>query len=450
MMSQNSTRGGFRAVLRVVAAVAFALGTGVLSIAGPTPEERDLGPGDTNRRPQEHMTEGELSATALNSELIPAASATALAGSGVTVSNATFTGGPVPGAGTTEYERGPATPGASRSRMTPTIVYQDTVKGGCVSGSTCITFDNAHGPDGGTITFPSVPPDALPIFGFLYFQYLTVTDCSVDRIADFADATINGVNINTLPFAEIGCLNADACFPAVATHFYRVDVSTLFEECDLNIATFELRNFGIGNNTNTDWVEGATLMVAYCSESSPSTDITLIEEPQVIGSGPDSSAAIAYSWSGLSADGASATLVLGIGNGQNNGGEAVAFETTSTPPTELGDGSGTDGLFDGDLCLPGYGGGLGGMYDNTVLDVSRLVNAGDTTATLTINLTADCLDSNAAFLCVSSNNSPNNCIPDACIASTGSCCNTSTFYCEDLVPEDECPGPNLDWEEGVL
>ena len=52
MMSQNSTRGGFRAVLRVVAAVAFALGTGVLSIAGPTPEERDLGPGDTNRRPQ--------------------------------------------------------------------------------------------------------------------------------------------------------------------------------------------------------------------------------------------------------------------------------------------------------------------------------------------------------------------------------------------------------------
>ena len=300
----------------------------------------------------------------------------------------------------------------------PTVVYQNTIRGGCVSGSTCITFDGANGPDGGTITFPPSPADALPIFGYLYFQYLTTTDCSVDRIGDFASATVNGVNINTLPFVEIACLNADSCFPAdVATHFYRVDVSTLFDFCDLNIATFELRNFGSENSIDSDWVEGATLMVAYCSESSPATDIVLIENAQVFGEGVDATPSITYSWAGFNASGGNATLVLGIGNGQNftgtfGGDELVSFSTNSTPITVLGD-TGTDGLFDGDLCAPGPFGN-GGLYDNSIIDVTGLVNAGDSSATFSITGEFDCLDSNAAFLCVASLNEPNNCVPDAC------------------------------------
>lgn len=298
----------------------------------------------------------------------------------------------------------------------PTLVYQDTIRGGCVSGSTCITFDGANGPDGGTIVFPPVPPDALPIFGYLYFQYLTTTDCGVDRMADFVNATVNGVNINTVPFVEIACLNADACFPAVATHFYRVDVSSLFDDCDLNVATFELRGFGMGNDSSSDWVEGATLMVAYCSEMSPASDIVLVEDPQVYGQG-ESTPTITYSWSGFNASGGAASLVLGIGNGQNftgnsPGDDTVTFSTNTTPTTLLGD-SGTDGLFDGDLCGPGPFGN-GGFYDNSIVDVSSLVNAGDSSATFTITGGADCLDSNAAFLCVESLTPAGSCIPDAC------------------------------------
>jgi hypothetical protein len=298
------------------------------------------------------------------------------------------------------------------------VVYQDTIRGGCVSGSTCISFHPVHGPDGGTITFPPVPDDATPIFGYLYFQYLTDTDCSVDRIGDFVNATVNGVNINTVDFVEIGCVAADACFPAVATHFYRVDVSSLFDDCDLNVAAFELRGFGMGNNSDDDWVEGATLMVAYCSETSPATDVILVEHPQVYGTGVGSTPAITYSWSGFNASGASASLVLGIGNGQNftgmsPGDENVSFFTDSTPLTILGE-TGTDGLFDGDLCGPGPFGN-GGFYDNTIIDVTSLVNAGDSSATFTITGEFDCLDSNAAFLCVSSETPAQSCIPDACI-----------------------------------
>src|SRR4030095_478223 len=46
--------------------------------------------------------------------------------------------------------------------------------------------------------------------------------------------------------------------------------------------------------------------------------------------------------------------------------------------------------------------------------VGPLVNAGDSSATFTITGEADCLDSNAAFLCVESLNAPGNCVPDAC------------------------------------
>jgi len=193
----------------------------------------------------------------------------------------------------------------------PKVVFQQTINGGCVSGSTCITFNNENGPDGGTITFPQVPDDALPVFGYLYFQYLTVTECTVDRIGDFAGATINGININELPFEEIACLDADACFPAVATHFYRVDVSAIFDQCDLNVTSFELRGFGQGNDVFGDWVEGATLMVAYCADSLVSSDVILIEHPQVTGDGA-ASPTITYNWDGFLADGQSAELVLGM------------------------------------------------------------------------------------------------------------------------------------------
>lgn len=336
-------------------------------------------------------------------------------------------------AGTTTYPSGLQPSNPSSLRGGPSVIYQNTIRGGCVSGSTCITFDGPNGPDGGTITFPAVPTDALPIFGYLYFQYLTSTDCSVDTMADFANATINGVNINTLPFVQISCLNAQACFPQSSTHFYRVDISSLFQECDLNVATFEIRGFGMGNNTGTKWVEGATIMVAYCSETSPQTDVILLENAQVIGSGPDSTPAISYNWGGFNATGDNATLVLGIGNGQPAP-EDVFFSTNSTPNTLLGNGS-NDGLFDGDLCS-------GQFYDNTILNVSPLVNPGDSSATLTIVLTSDCLDSNAAFLCVESNSPPANCVPDACIASTGACCDRAVLNCLDFVAEDECLAPN--------
>ena len=331
-----------------------------------------------------------------------------------------------PTAGTTAFVPtgvADATGGGNRETLDPQVVYRDTVRGGAVSGSTCITFHNEHGPDGGTIEFPPVPDDAQPIFGYLYFQYLTSDDCSVDRMGDFANAAINGVNINTLPFIELGCLEADACYDQIATHFYRVDASTLFPECDLNAAIFELRGFGVGNGTSTDWVEGATMMVAYCSETSPSTDIILVEHPQVIGpdNGPDATPTIEFTWDGFEADGNAATLVVGVGNGQDAP-ELVTLATSSTPATTLGAGSGDDGLFDGDLCLPGpYH--SGGMYDNTIVDVSSLVNPGDTSATVVISGTdepgsiGDCLDGNAAFLAVSSQSEPNDCTPDACIAS---------------------------------
>jgi hypothetical protein len=61
----------------------------------------------------------------------------------------------------------------------------------------------------------------------------------------------------------------------------------------------------------------------------------------------------------------------------------------------------------------------GNFYDNTVLDVSSLVNAGDNTATFTIMATSDCLDSNAAFLAVSSQSAANPCVPEACNISQG-------------------------------
>jgi len=298
---------------------------------------------------------------------------------------------------------------ATRGDNTPQVIFQETVRGGAVSGSTCITFNVDHGPDGGDIQFPPVPDDASPIFGYLYFQYLSNTNCSVDTLPVFADATINGININTLPLIEVGCINADACFGQAATHFYRVDVSTLFQECDLNIATFELRNFGQGNSTGSSWVEGATMMVAYCSESSPSTDIILVEHPQVM---PEDTGSIVYSWDGFNANGDFASLVLGIGNGQEAT-ETVKFTTPSSGETVLGIAS-NDGLFDGDC---GGEPSSGGFYDNTVLDISDLINAGDTTATFQIDATSDCLDSNAAFLTVSSQSAAAPCRPEACIIS---------------------------------
>jgi len=302
-----------------------------------------------------------------------------------------------PGLGTTVFSD--ATSTGPRGAAEAQVIFRDTVRGGAVSGSTCITFNTEHGPDGGTIVFPQVPEDASPIFGYLYFQYLSATNCSVDTMPVFANATINGVNINTLPYIEVGCINADACFGAQATHFYRVDVSGLFQECDLNIATFELRGFGQGNSTGSSWVEGATLMVAYCSESSPSMDIILVEHPQVM---PEDTSSIVYGLDGFNADGAFASLVLGIGNGQDAT-ETVKFTTPSSGETVLGTSS-NDGLFDGDC---GGEPNTGGFYDNTVLDISNLINAGDTSAWFQIDATSDCLDSNAAFLTVTSQSIPN-------------------------------------------
>jgi len=294
----------------------------------------------------------------------------------------------------------------------PRTLRRETLRGGCVSASTCITFDAAHGPDGGTIVLPAVPPDATPVFAYLYFQYLTTTGCGVSRTVDFALATVNGVNINTLPFEEVRCLDADPCFPASATHFYRVEVTSLFPVCGVGVGPFELRGFGTGNSTSGDWVEGATLMLAYCSASAPVVDMVLIEHPQVVGEGPERVPFLEFAWDGFLADGAAGSLSVVVGNGQSAS-ELVLVQTSSTRNTPIGSG-GDDGLFDGQACVGGAG--LGGYYDDSVLDVASLLNAGDRDLVLQVRPygVADWLDGSAALLCVSSQRPGAPCTPQAC------------------------------------
>ena len=279
------------------------------------------------------------------------------------------------------------------TRGGPDVIFQETIQGGCFSAATCIGNDADEGPTGGTITLP--PVVGSPIFAYLYFEYVSESNCAADLMGDFATATINGVNINTLPFTQVGCLNANPCTGRNSTHFYRVDLMSLFAGGSYNLASLELRNFGAGGPVGElDYVQGATFMSAFCNQNATPVDVVLIENPQVTDSLGEE---IQFNWGGLSPSGGSASVHLDVGNGQDAGvdDDITTFITASSGATDLG-----DGLFDGVLCQ---------WYDDSVIAVGALVNGGDNSASLSIENGVDCLTANAGMICVDSTATANFC-----------------------------------------
>ena len=225
----------------------------------------------------------------------------------------------------------------------------------------------------GTISITGVPAGA------------TVTSATLlwDVLADssdptFAQGTVNGTSINGTLWASGG----SPCWPPGSNWSYEADVTNLVK----GNGSYALAGFASGESDGADpWnagsapplLEGASLVVVYTLASMPKTTIQIGEGATETDSGNTATATLGGFTAGASPV---ATTTYIVADGQY-GDSAATFNGTTLPGVTF---PGAD-----PQAVPNYS--LGNLWDTTTTDVSSLVNPGDTSATLSVTGTNDCL-----------------------------------------------------------
>jgi hypothetical protein len=295
-----------------------------------------------------------------------------------------------------------ALPQAAEAADDPFVPFLDTtLRGGLAVAATCIDHapDTEGGPTGGTLVLDTVPPGAAVVGAWLYYSVLS------DQFP--VPAGSPAMDGRALVPVSLGNVRASPCMVQLNTGVFRADVGDLVT----GNAAHVLSGF-LGNGTQEgDLTEGATLFVVYCDPASPLTDVVIWDGVDVVNGQPPTG--FTQVFGGFLADPGGpvqARLAVAAGNGQNR----FPGEPDSDP--FLFNGIDLDmiepGILSGGLCPPL------GLYDLTVVDVSRWLAAGRTSASLSITTAGDCYSVGAIALAVRTDpaRTENACASAACRA----------------------------------
>jgi hypothetical protein len=225
----------------------------------------------------------------------------------------------------------------------------------------------------GTISITGVPAGATVKSATLLWDVL---GDSADPT--FAQGTFDGTAITGTEWAS----GASPCWPVSSNFSYEADVTSLVT----GNGSYNLTGFASGESDGADpWnvgstpplLEGASLVVVYTLASMPQTSIQIGEGATETDSGNTATATL----DGFTAAASpAATTTYIVADGQY-GTSAATFNGTTLPGVTF---PGAD-----PQAVPNYS--LGNLWDTTTADVGSLVNPGDTSATLSVTGSNDCL-----------------------------------------------------------
>ncbi len=284
----------------------------------------------------------------------------------------------------------PGTPGFAPSSMAPQVMTAAgeplaQIGSWTVHGSYVAAGVGMRNRGYGTITLSGIPASAHVSHAYLFWDVLA------DTISpDFASGTFDSQPITGTLIGSDG----NPCWGNAANFAYRADVTSLVA----GNGAYALAGFASHLTDGQDpWnaydntpplLEGASLVAVYEDPSAAQTQVLLYD-----GAAGDAYTTLTQTLSGFTAVapvGAQTTFI--VGDGQAVPQNPPTFDGTPLPAATL-DGSDPQ-------AGPDYS--LNNLWDTRTVDVSSLVRPGDTSASATIDGTADCHVWVAQALAVSS------------------------------------------------
>jgi hypothetical protein len=225
----------------------------------------------------------------------------------------------------------------------------------------------------GTISVTGVPAGAAVKSATLLWDVL-----ANDADPTFAQGVFNGTAITGTAWASGG----SPCWPVTNNFSYEADVTSLVT----GNGSYELSAFASGESNGADpftsgstppMLEGASLVVVYSLASMAQTTIQIGEGATETDSGNAATATLT-GFTASASPAASTTYIVADGQ---DGDSTATFDDTTLPGITF---PGAD-----PQAVPRYS--SGDLWDTSNADVSSLVHAGDTAASLSVSGNADCL-----------------------------------------------------------
>lgn len=286
---------------------------------------------------------------------------------------------------------GGAVPGSRAADNPLQLFRQLSLPGGIASAATCINFaaPDDGGPTGGRLELDGLPPGAAVQEAFLYWTVLAYS-----TPVPSGTPALDGTPLVPVPLGE---LPETPCYgpmddPYPFSGAFRADVTGLVPANGSYSLTGLL---GDGTPNPPELTEGASLWVIYCAPGEPERAVVIFEGYDVVNQRDDPLRQDLSGFVAASVEPVSATLFAAAGNGQ-------ARSLPEDPGLDPFVFNGVDldlvqsDILSGSACWsPDTG-----LYDRHEIDVTGLVGADDTTASLEIATIGDCYTIAAVALVV--------------------------------------------------